>query len=254
MPILHASLQGRFGNQCMQVLFARSIAERCGAEFRCDDWMGNKIFSSQAPTYEVAPKHRVNETELLQWSYLQPDARGDIEFRGYAQMQSCLTYTKQQAQEWFTIRPEIKQVLDRILANRTPIIMDSIVAHRRVGDYFGYGYPVIGEESYRKAARHYFGSDNRLVFAMEEKPVDHSPLSDELAFLPDFYRMMQAPVLMRGNSTFSFMAGLLGNGLVLSPRINGLAGGVEHNNVRFEAGNHCKLADFDFCSDLYVSP
>lgn len=253
MPVVRASLQGRFGNQCCQWLFAKSIAERTGSVFRCDDWIGNKIFK---PTPHCFSQDipRVNEHELIQWSLLPYDKRHDVEFRGYAQMQQCMTYTKKQAQEWLKISDDLLPVLNRILANRTPLVPDTIVAHQRAGDYAGYGYPIVSKQSYRDAAVKYFGSCAHVNFVTEENPLLHAPLPDELAFLPDFYRLMQAPVLMRGNSTFSFVAGLLGNGLVLSPRIDGLVGGVEHDGVQFEAGNHCRLANLDFCSDLHVVP
>lgn len=252
MPILHASLQGRFGNKAMQWLFARSIAERCGADFRCDDWEGNRIFAPAVPGYFGPTLPRVNEIGLLQWSLLPREAQCDIEFRGYAQMQSCMTYTKRQAQEWLRISPEWTPALDRIMGHYCP--NDAIVAHHRLGDFIGYSYPVVSRLSYNQAAMHYFGFGRQIEFVSEEAPLPHPGIPDDLSFLPDFYRLMKAPTLMRANSTFSFVAGLLGNGLVLSPWIDGLKGGVEHDEVRFEAGNHCKLADFDFCSDLHVAP
>jgi hypothetical protein len=131
---------------------------------------------------------------------------------------------------------------------------DTIVAHHRLGDFIDCSYPVVSRRSYKNAALAYFGEDRGLEFVAEECPLPHVGLPDDISFLPDFYRLMMAPTLLRANSTFSFVAGLLNKGVVLSPRIDGLKGGVEHDGVRFEAGNHCKLADFDFCTDLHVSP
>ena len=251
MPILNCSLQGRFGNQAMQVLFARALAEGYGYEFHCDEWVGDRIFEQVVPRYVGKELPRYNENSLA-----LPMNRGeDCEFRGYGQ-KACganMPYTKTQAQKWFRIRPSIEQHLRRILVNRTPIIQDSIVAHHRAGDYFGYGYPVVSREAYRMAAREYFGTMH-VVFVAEENPIDHEPLHSDLSFLPDFYRLMKAPTLMRANSSFSFVAGLLGDSIVLSPRIDGRQGGIEHDDVKFEPGNHCRLSDFDFCSDLHVSP
>ncbi len=239
-------------NQAMQILFARAFAVGCGYEFRCDEWIGERIFEDVIPRYSGKELPRYNEDSLA----LAMQRGEDCEFRGYGQkvLFRNTPYTKTLAQKWLTFRPEIEQVLRRILANRTPIIQDSIVAHQRAGDYFGYGYPVISREAYRRAALEYFGSTAHVVFVAEEHPLDHEPLHNDLSFLPDFYRLMKAPTLMRANSSFSFVAGLLGNGVVLSPRIDGLQGGIEHDNVKFEPGNHCRLSDYDFCSDLHVSP
>lgn len=230
----------------MQYLFARAFAVLWRYEFTCDPWVGEKVFNIEHSRYSGPVLPRFNENTI-------GSEKGDIEFRGYAQMQSCMICTKRGAKEWLRFRPEIEQVLRRILANRTSS-RDSIVAHQRVGDYVGYGYPIVSRQSYRDAAVHYFGSCAHVAFVAEEQPLDHAPLPDELSFLPDFYRLATAPTLMRANSSFSFVAGLLNNGLVLSPRIDGLRGGVEHDGVKFEAGNHCRLSSLDFCTDLHVSP
>ena len=262
MPVLHTTLQGRFGNQVCQFLFCRALADRYSYDLHCDEWIGEKVFDiPPAPRHRGGQLRRHNEIDI--WEEM-PNGQ-DIEFRGYGQttmrkmdghlgMAQCTVYSKRQVQEWLPIKPDLLAILNRILANRTPLIRDSIVAHQRAGDYIGYGYPVVSKQSYLDTAVKYFGSCAHVTFVTEETALNHAPLPDELAFLPDFYRLTQAPVLMRGNSTFSFVAGLLGNGLVLSPRIDNLVGGVEHDGVQFEAGNHCRLANFDFCSDLHVVP
>ncbi len=262
MPVLSVTLQGRFGNQVMQWLFCRALADRYSYDLFCDPWIGEKIFDiPEAPRHTGPVPARFNEIDI--WEEM-PNGR-DVEFRGYGQttmrkmdghlgMAQCTTYSKRKVQSWLPIKPDLLPILNRILANRTPIMRDTIVAHQRNGDYRDYGYPVVSKQSYLDAAVKYFGSCAHVNFVTEETALNHAPLPDDLAFLPDFYRLMQAPVLMRGNSTFSFVAGLLGNGLVLSPRIDGLLGGVEHDGVHFEAGNHCRLANLDFCSDLHVVP
>ncbi len=249
MPIIHATLQGRFGNQVLQWLFCRALAEKTGAELRCSPWIGDRIFQIDSVPYVGPELPRFHEHSIIQWSLLPSGLRHDVEFRGYAQMQSCMIYTKAQAQQWLLFRQEIAYVL---LNCALRFSGDAIVAHHRKGDMIGYSYPVVSRMSYRRAAWHFFGEDCPLGYVSEEEPGPHEGLPDDLAFLPDFYRLMRAPTLMRANSSFSFVAGLLGNGLVLSPRIDGLQGGVEHDNVKFEAGNHCKLSDHDFCTDLFV--
>lgn len=248
MPILNLSPQGRFGNVCMQFLFCRALAERYRYTLHCDEWIGEKAFDVSTPRYSGPPLPRLNEITIFD----HIDRGIDLEFRGYAQMQKCMVYTKRQAQEWLKIRSEWLPALGRIGSHR--FSNDSIVAHHRKGDFAGYNYPMISRLSYQQTAHFYFVSGKQIEFVSEEEPTPRTDLPDDLTFLPDFYRLMNAPTLMRANSTFSFIAALLGNGLVLSPRIDGLVGGIEHDNVHFEAGNHCKLADFDFCSDLYITP
>lgn len=183
--------------------------------------------------------------------YAQLERRPNIIFRGYAQMTECANYyTKRQAQSWLKLRPEIEAVCAKSLGPMP------IVCHERRGDYFGYGYPVVSRASYINAMAEYGLAGPPAAFLSEEHPTPPEPgeLPDELGFMPDFYRMMRAPTLLRANSTFSWLAALLGNGLVLSPVIDGLEGGKEHDNVKFVAGNHPRLANFEFTTDMWVAP
>ena len=178
----------------------------------------------------------------------------DLEFRGYAQRQECMIYTKRQAQEWLKLRPEIETACVAAVGAAGGST-DRIVCHQRKGDYAGYGFPMVSVGSYRQAAAD-FGlewHEKHVAFLTEEAPTPHAGfLPDDLSFMPDFYRMMKAPTLLRGNSTFSWLAALLGNGLVLSPIIEGLRGGCQHN-CRFVAGNWPRFANLDFVTDLFVN-
>lgn len=249
MPILNCTLQGRFGNQAMIYLYARAMAERTGCDFRCDDWIGNRIFDLDTPVYDGPPLRRANERELNQWSLLQRSDRHDIEFRGYAQMQSCMIYTKTQAREWLSHK------LNERWRSLLSVVMPGsrIVAHLRHGDFKGYGYPMLSSNAFETAARYYCFDPEKLYYCREESPAWADLVPGELSFIPDFLAMLTAPVLLRANSSFSWVAGLLSDGIVLSPRIDGLQGGIEHDEVRFEVGNHCKLSDNSFCTDLHVS-
>jgi hypothetical protein len=162
-------------------------------------------------------------------------AKEGLPFRTYGQDQSSLTYTRSQAREWFKFKTRIK----------TP--SHPVVAHVRRGDYPGAGYPVISEKAFITAA-----GTAKVHFVSNEKAggIDHT-----CSFLPDFFTLMAAKKLYRSNSAFSWWAAVLGdNEAVLSPRIEGLKAGKEHDEVPFEEGNHCKLADLPMCSDLYLEP
>lgn len=263
-----ASLQGRTGNQCVQFLFAYAFAQKYGLEFQCAEWIGERIFA--LPEYkrpsEGAVITRVNEITIFdiyaqdsrsKWDF-EKECRAplmDLEFRGYAQTQRAMIYTKRQAQSWLRLRPDIETACaNAVLADDGK--NDRVVCHRRAGDYIGYGYPVVSVPSYSSACEQ-FGlvCDSRnTTFLSEEDSTPHGGhLPDDLAFMADFYRLMMAPTLLRGNSSFSWLAALLGNGLVLSPVIDGLEGGKIHD-CKFVAGNHPRLANFDFTTDLYVAP
>lgn len=255
MKTLTCLFQGRFGNAMLQWLFAKGWAEAHGYELRHEPFIGERVFQIEGIRPDGREVHRVNENELCALGVLarmqdHPPVL-DYEFRGYAQMQQCADYyTKRQARDWLKIRPEWLPALNRICAHHN----DVIVGHRRVGDYAGYdGYTIVSLESYRACCRQYGLELSRLHMLTEESPTPHADLPDDLSFLPDFYRMMTAPVLLRGNSTFSFLAGVLSDGVVLAPVVNGLAGRTEHD-CKFVPGNWPRFANFDFTTDMEVSP
>lgn len=249
MSILVAQFQGRFGNACLQYLFARAYAEKYGFDLQCESWIGERIFaieSTRPHNYDALPRY--NEDQLMRNG--PPDH--SFVFRGYGQTTWCAQqYTKRMAQAWLPLRAEVVTPIKQIVPQIYPL--DRVVAHRRVGDYVGYGYPIVSLASYFEAARAYGLELRPEKVLSEENPTRHDGLPDDLSFVVDFYRMMHAPTLLRANSSFSFLAALLGNGLVLSPVIDGLEGGKEHD-VNFVAGNHSRFANLDFVQPLYISP
>lgn len=249
MSVLVCTFQGRFGNQCMQYLFARAFAEEFGHELRTAPWIGERIFQVEHARPDGRALPRFNEFQLLANRTNAPDC----EFRGYAQMNICMLYSKRRVQKWLRMRPEIETACANAVAES--LFKDSrVVAHRRAGDYFGYGYPVVSRPSYFYACERYGIDLVQMRILSEEDPIAHgSHLPDDLSFLPDFYRMVTAPTLLRGNSSFSWLAALLGDGLVLSPIVEGLEGGKEHD-CAFVAGNWPRFANLDFVTDLHVAP
>lgn len=237
MPVITANLLGRFGNQCMGYLFARGYATKHGFDFQCEPWIGQRIFQLEDAPITAKDLPRRSELDLV-------DGEGDVNIYGYAQSQNALTYTRQQAREWFKFRPEI----DEKLKPYRDCTFETL-AHRRVGDYIGYGYPVVSKKSYLDAYREFdlFPPD----FVTEEDPLTDENFTGELSFLPDFYTLVRAKVIMRANSTFSWIAGVLNEGRVFSPIIDGLEGGREHD-VKFVEGNWPRLSNHSFCTDLHL--
>lgn len=216
--------------------FARAYAEKYGYEFQCEPWLGQKVFMlDDKPITATWLKER-NENDIS-------EGEGNISILSYCQQQKCLIYTQRQVREWFKFQHWIQEELLEL----TKIYRN--VAHRRVGDFVGYGFPFVSIGSYLgKFLELGIGSFSILT---EENPLVKEAFNGELSFVPDFYVMAHADVLLRGNSTFSWWAATLNrHGKIFSPVIDGLPGG-EHD-VDFVLGNHPRLSHHPFCTDLHL--
>lgn len=222
-----------------QYAFARGYAEKHGLELLTPEWVGEKIFdiAHLRPNSDKFLARR-NETNFS-------PGESEIEFRGYFQNQASLIYTRADAKRWFVLKPKIKAALDRAVP-----IQGGVVAHRRIGDLIGYGYPVVSKRSYDDFLMRY-GAPSCL-FLSEETSELMDGFNGELAMLPDFYTMMRAEVLLRANSSFSYWAAVLSDAKVFSPVIEGKEGGMEHH-CEFVAGNWPRFANLDFVQDLHLA-
>lgn len=229
---------GRFGNQMFQYAFARGYAERHGLKLETDSWIGQSIFEiDDPPISKELPRMQESEVNL---------GMVDVSYLFYAQNQVCADfYSKSKVKSWFNFKDKWK--------SRMPPDIYQPVAHYRSGDYMKSGYPVVSVVSIQKAALRFLYNPENIIFCKEENCLSQDlPLG--LQFLDDFMTMIRASVLFRSNSTFSWWAGSLGDGVVYSPRIDGLEGGKEYDNVEFELGNHCRMADLAFISDIHLKP
>lgn len=157
---------------------------------------------------------------------------GDTVLTGYHQDQDSLIYTRSQVKEWLKFKKPI-------------VPIHAILCHRRVGDYAAAGYVVVSEKSYYDAMRKFYLYNFPHEFVTEENSTQ-GPLED-------FKRLASCSVLFRGNSSFSWWAATLGNGLVYSPVIEGLKGGKEQD-CEFVEGNWPRLANLAFTTDLHLAP
>lgn len=235
-PVVAARFQGRFGNTLFTYAYARAYAEKYGYEFQCDPWIGQQVFMlDDKPITATWLKER-NENDIV-------EGEGNIVIRSYCQQQKCLIYTQRQVREWFRFQRWIDEGLHEL-----PMLYRN-VAHRRVGDYVGYQFPYISLGSYLREFSE-LGIEGFTILT-EENPITHQSFNSELSFIPDFYIMTHADVLLRGNSTFSWWAATLNrHGKIFSPIIDGLPGG-EHD-VDFILGNHPRLSHHSFCTELHL--
>lgn len=217
-------LIGRFGNQMFQYAYARAWAEREGRELRTNMWMGQRVFEIEdgplEPGMEMLPQHYRQDQESI-----------DL-------------YSRKQAREWFAWRAEVEEELAEAIQQ------DRVLSHLRRGDYMACGYPVITKAAVLAAVDRSGVFWRRVAFVCEENPTVVDGFTGTLSFVPDFYRLAHARVLFRANSSFSWWAATLGDGQVYAPVINGLKGGVEHDEVTFVEGNWPKLADLPGITDL----
>lgn len=219
-------LIGRFGNQAFQFCYAKRFCELNGHTLATPPWVGEKIFDIPEAVRTENP---------------------DMVLGEYRQAQKDLIYSRKWCKETLRLKPEVEEKF-----KNCPLHHD-VAAHRRVGDYAGCGYPVVSEGSYYKLAFSLGYHPHDIDWVTEEEPYPHPEFTKELAFLPDFYRLMQATVLLRGNSSFSFWAAVLSSSDdIYAPVIEGLEGGREHD-CTFVRGNWPRLANLDFTTDLHLS-
>lgn len=225
MKTVRLTTLGRHGNQMFRAAFAMALCEQNGYELHMEESPLNRIFT------------------LDGYVPIRPTGTEDIVIDGYHQYHASLIYSRTDCRRWFKLRPEIMAKLEN-WDETNP------VAHVRRGDYLDAGYPVITETAAISAAVKAGYPVVGLV--SDDYPDVHAQFTGDLFMLPDFYRMMTAPVLFRGNSSFSWWAATLGHGKVFSPIITGLAGGVEHDEVPYVLGNHPRLCELDFVTDLHL--
>jgi hypothetical protein len=233
----------------MSFLHAYAHAQRVGADFICPAWIGDQVFN--LPEYGHKLLEHINLPVRSELN-LKPDET-DIVIRGYAQNQAAMIYTKKQAQEWLVPRLSLEDVFPADRADLVAVTRRrSFIAHRRSGDYLDLGYPVVSQTSIDDGIRIAGLNPDDFYTCTEEHPTPAGEACGNNKFLPDFYRMLYAGCLFRGNSSFSWLAGLLSTGVVFSPVIKGLQGGKEHNLVNFVPGNWPALSDLACGTDMHL--
>jgi hypothetical protein len=160
-----------------------------------------------------------------------------VDLYGYFQTQECLdTLSRRELREWLTLHGGFRHLLAK---QRSAYV----ACHLRGGDYqtrYSDRFCAVSRESYRRQLEKLGIRDADVLWVSEATPGGTNEFLRRcgVGFLEDFYTLVNADILLRANSTFSWWAAVLGRGVVYSPVVEDLTG--EHT-VEFTEGNHPKL-------------
>ena len=230
---------GGLGNQTFTYAFCRAYAERYDLELRINNWYGRYLWQvDDPPVKELFPLRSENDLEY---------GEANFNYTSYSQIQRCMIYSRDDAHRWFKWDPDIEGLL------RTALPREPLLAHRRLGDYVGV-FDIISEKSYYDACDEYKLDKTQLQFLSGPGMPCVAGLPTEVAhFLPDFWRMMHCDVLLRGNSTFSWWAAVLGTCDVYAPLLSSaVAAGNGEVDVRFVKGNHSRHLNAGNVTELHL--
>ena len=217
---------GRFGNQLFQYAFAKSYAEKYNCTLEIPkNWVGRKIFKNidDPPISNPLPKTKL---DIIPWG------RKNIDLFGYFCAPEFVQFlTRKKLKKWFQIKDK-----------RTDLFPKSekyLAAHLRRGDYttqFSFLYCTVSKKSYLETISRFKLDKYKVKWVSENNKKQH-PLCEKenISFLPDFITLLNADVILRANSSFSFWAAVLSDGEVYSPVVKKKTG---KNDVEFVRGNY----------------
>ena len=235
---------GRFGNQMFQYAFARAYADKLGAELQTPKWVGQEVFEDiiDNPITVSLPTSRLHDVlrcdnNVNLWGYFQSKPFTDF-------------YTEPWVKNLFRVKPKWR---DKFYTEKC-----YAAAHVRRGDFTHpktmERFCVVTRESYQAAYDQVCCGSLPLQWISDETPTIDPTVPAAIDFLPDFMTLINAKVLFRANSSFSFWAGVLTTGAVYSPIVDDLVG---VQTVPFGAGNWHKIVGykigrFDTSTDIHL--
>jgi hypothetical protein len=257
MKVLQVEFQGRLGNQLITYAWARALAERYGAELQTEAWIGQTLFSE----VYINPIRGPHDLYITHDLFIEPrwDTRAikrhDVVLANYIltfikRGKLLMNFTRAQARRWFTFRPEFtyhspyerayhrryfNPNTDRHFANI------SLNSYKRAMEKAGYSIDDFEEVSERVPHKVLAMPKGLQLNLKTEGNGCDDVVEKDCGLYTDFQILTQAKVLFRANSSYSFMAGVLGHGKVYSPQVKGVPGGWEEQDAEFERGNHCSF-------------
>lgn len=237
---------GRFGNQLLIYLFARTYAQRHGLKLHLPPWVGQQLFGTAE---EPLPPGTVVEQRVLEKTHHGrddtvilnlPQPLRNAEIDGYFQYHTSW-YTDAEeaaARRWFVPRPEIAQQLAAPLQRLRDAGQTLVAIHQRRGDQGVDCYFRTPAQWYLDwLAQHWSRLRDPVLFIASDDPhaweefeqykpftsrsleaqisADPLPVYNYLPyefrtglydFYPDFYFLQQAQVVLHGQTTFGFTA------------------------------------------------
>jgi hypothetical protein len=246
--VVQAKLIGGFGNQIHQYAAVRKYAESIGASLEVPDWVGKTIFNLTEPGWS-RELPEVNDGGCG----CPPEVRwGEMNIRlgGYFQSQRWVSLlSRTELRRWLRVDADLAETCRGVLPAGP-----YTAAHVRQGDYIGHPlYANVLERSYTRACIEHGLSIDEWVW--QDSPRRVEGLHDRFHFLPDFLVLMHASILLRANSTFSWWAAALGDGVVYAPVVEAKVGAVDADFVK---GNWPRCADTSrtgpHVEDLHLPP
>jgi hypothetical protein len=221
---------GRFGNMLFQWCTARKFAELSHCELENPYWIGEEVFDipNRRPSRRV-PKLGADH---LPWG------RQNVDLYGYFQFQDAVSrWTRTELKQWLKIKAKWTE---RFPKPSEPYI----AAHVRRGDYttvHARHYCLVSENSYVNACGQFGLDASKIVWVREDNPQKCPDLDEQgLDFLPDFMTLVNADVILRANSTFSWWAAVLSDAKIYSPVVEARIG---LKDVNFVEGNWPRMVD-----------
>ena len=214
---------GRIGNQLFQYAFAKAYALSVGAILQTPPWAGQVLFENISDPLCDA------DLPTLGLDQIPSNDRTDINLSGYYQFANAFKYySRSTVRQWFTLKEKWLNLCPQRV---------KIAAHIRRGDYVTQ-YPTvfctIDEDAYIWAVEEFGYHLLDVTWVREDRPThfDHPGLE----WLQDFLTLMNAEVLFRANSTFSWWAGTLGpEKKIYSPLVENKVG--HQHDIKFVEGN-----------------
>lgn len=244
LTILSLGRLGGFGNQVFQVCTGLALARRLGAQLQVPaDWPGRRMFDVDLPPIATRASARTGRDYLPGPADLERHAC--IDLWGYWQFQEAMDlYSRKEVLAWLPLQQWVRDRFPRHAPDAPQ--GTRIVIHKRRGDYLApqhvERYCTVSDKSFYRCLYAQVIEDlgaDRSVYVHEVS--DDAPCRDEhceslgLGFLPDFMKMVNADIVIRSCSTFSFWAPVFGQNRVYSPVVADQAG---WSDVAFVRGNH----------------
>lgn len=215
-----------------QYCFAKAYARKHRAALQVPaDWIGRRVFNVPEPPI-------TGELPLTRMDEIPCGGRVNVDLLGWYQFDRALShYTRAEAMQWLRVLPRWEP---RRWRKPRPWYA---AAHLRRGDLHLYAdrWCMVEKASYTKAFTRYAVAEQDVVWLTEETQQPDPELDAEgLGMLTDFFALMNADVIFRANSSFSWWGAALSGAKVYSPVVEDRVGAQE---VEFVEGNWPRMID-----------